>query len=59
MVKGSNCWYQALTCIANPVSTLTNPNIVNPYASPVEPTTYYVYGLAENCSAILIRFVLI
>jgi gliding motility-associated-like protein len=32
----------------SPVSTLTNPNIVNPFASPTEPTTYYVYGLAEN-----------
>lgn len=31
-----------------PVSTLSNPNIVNPVASPTEPTTYLVYGLAEN-----------
>jgi len=32
----------------SPLSTLTNPNIVNPFASPTEPTTYYVQGLAEN-----------
>src|SRR5690606_22459779 len=32
----------------HPISTLTNPNIVNPVASPTEPTTYYVTGLAEN-----------
>jgi gliding motility-associated-like protein len=32
----------------SPVSTLTNPNIVNPVATPTHPTTYYVYGLAEN-----------
>jgi len=31
-----------------PVSTLSNPNIVNPYATPTEPTLYYVYGLGEN-----------
>jgi gliding motility-associated-like protein len=31
-----------------PVSTLTNPNIVNPVATPTHPTTYYVWGLAEN-----------
>ncbi len=31
-----------------PVSTLTNPNIVNPIASPTEPTTYTVFGLADN-----------
>ena len=31
-----------------PMSSLTNPNIVNPYASPTEPTTYIVYGIAEN-----------
>jgi gliding motility-associated-like protein len=31
-----------------PVSTLTNPNIVNPVATPTQPTTYYVWGLAEN-----------
>ncbi len=32
----------------SPVSTLNNPNISNPYAAPTEPTTYYVWGLAEN-----------
>ncbi len=32
----------------DPVSTLTNPNIANPWASPTEPTTYSVWGLAEN-----------
>jgi gliding motility-associated-like protein len=31
-----------------PLSTLTNPNIVNPVATPTEPTRYYVYGVAEN-----------
>ena len=32
----------------NPISTLSNPNIVNPIATPTEPTTYHVFGLAEN-----------
>ena len=32
----------------SPVSTLTNPNIVNPVAAPTEPTMYYVQGLGEN-----------
>ena len=32
----------------SPLSSLTNPNISNPWASPTEPTTYYVIGLAEN-----------
>lgn len=32
----------------SPLSSLSNPNIVNPMASPKEPTTYYVYGVAEN-----------
>lgn len=32
----------------SPLSSLSNPNIVNPVASPTEPTTYYVYGVAEN-----------
>ena len=32
----------------NPISTLSNPNIVNPVATPTEPTTYHVFGLAEN-----------
>jgi len=31
-----------------PMSSLTNPNIVNPVASPSEPTTYIVYGVHEN-----------
>jgi len=31
-----------------PVSTLTNPNIAYPWATPTEPTMYYVWGLAEN-----------
>jgi gliding motility-associated-like protein len=31
-----------------PMSSLTNPNIVNPYASPTEPTTYHVFGIGEN-----------
>ncbi|RYZ55035.1 MAG: gliding motility-associated C-terminal domain-containing protein [Sphingobacteriales bacterium] len=31
-----------------PMSSLTNPNIVNPVASPTEPTKYIVYGVAEN-----------
>jgi gliding motility-associated-like protein len=31
-----------------PLSTISNPNIVNPYASPTEPTTYYVYGIGDN-----------
>jgi gliding motility-associated-like protein len=31
-----------------PISTLTNPNIINPWASPSEPTRYYVHGIAEN-----------
>src|SRR5690606_18961656 len=26
----------------NPISTLSNPNIVNPIATPTEPTTYHV-----------------
>jgi gliding motility-associated-like protein len=32
----------------SPVSTLSNPNIVNPIASPTEPVTYTVIGLADN-----------
>lgn len=32
----------------SPLSSLSNPNIVNPMASPKEPTKYYVYGVAEN-----------
>ena len=31
-----------------PSATLSNPNIVNPMASPKEPTLYYVYGIGEN-----------
>lgn len=31
-----------------PLSTLSNPNIVNPVASPREPTMYYVLGVADN-----------
>lgn len=31
-----------------PLSSLTNPNIVNPVASPTEPTMYYVLGIADN-----------
>jgi gliding motility-associated-like protein len=31
-----------------PISSLTNPNISNPYATPTEPTKYYVQGLGEN-----------
>jgi gliding motility-associated-like protein len=31
-----------------PMSTLSNPNVANPWASPTEPTTYIVYGLASN-----------
>jgi gliding motility-associated-like protein len=31
-----------------PLSTISNPNVVNPYASPTEPTTYYVYGIGDN-----------
>lgn len=31
-----------------PVSTLSNPNIVNPLATPSEPLTYTVIGLADN-----------
>lgn len=31
-----------------PVSTISNPNVINPIATPTEPTTYYVYGLGEN-----------
>lgn len=31
-----------------PSITLSNPNIVNPMASPKEPTMYYVYGIGEN-----------
>lgn len=32
----------------SPLASLTNPNIVNPYATPTEPTTYYVYGIGAN-----------
>lgn len=32
----------------SPISTLSNPNVANPYATPTEPTTYYVWGLGEN-----------
>ncbi len=31
-----------------PIASLSNPNVVNPIASPKEPTRYYVYGVAEN-----------
>lgn len=31
-----------------PSATLSNPNVVNPMASPKEPTLYYVYGIGEN-----------
>lgn len=31
-----------------PSSSLSNPNIVNPVASPLDPTMYYVYGIGEN-----------
>lgn len=31
-----------------PVSSLSNPNIINPIAYPTEPTTYTVFGLADN-----------
>jgi len=32
----------------SPLSTLTHPNVAYPYATPTEPTTYYVWGLAED-----------
>jgi gliding motility-associated-like protein len=32
----------------SPVSSLSNPNLTHPWASPTEPTTYYVWGLGEN-----------
>lgn len=36
----------------SPVATLSNPNIVNPLASPTEPTTYIVTGVAtDGCAA--------
>ncbi len=31
-----------------PVSSLSNPNVVNPVAAPKEPTRFFVYGVAEN-----------
>lgn len=31
-----------------PSSSLSNPNVVNPMASPLDPTMYYVYGIGEN-----------
>lgn len=31
-----------------PVSSLSNPNIINPVAYPTDSTTYTVYGLADN-----------
>lgn len=31
-----------------PMSSLTNPNILNPVANPTEPTMYYVLGIADN-----------
>lgn len=31
-----------------PSSSLSNPNIVNPMASPLDPTLYVVYGIGEN-----------
>ncbi|MGN6567773.1 MAG: gliding motility-associated C-terminal domain-containing protein, partial [Flavipsychrobacter sp.] len=36
----------------SPTATLTNPNIVNPVASPTEPVTYTVVGIAaDGCSS--------
>lgn len=36
----------------SPANTLSNPNIVNPIASPTEPVTYVVTGVAaDGCSA--------
>jgi gliding motility-associated-like protein len=32
----------------SPVSTLSNPNVVDPMATPLEPTSYYVFGLSEG-----------
>ncbi|MBS1588159.1 MAG: gliding motility-associated C-terminal domain-containing protein [Bacteroidetes bacterium] len=32
----------------SPISSLTNPNLANPYVSPTEPTTFYVWGLADD-----------
>ena len=31
-----------------PSASLSNPNVVNPIASPLDPTLYYVHGIGEN-----------
>lgn len=31
-----------------PLSSLSNPNLPNPWATPTEPTTYFVWGLSDN-----------
>lgn len=44
----------------SPVGSLSDPNIVNPVASPTEPTRYYVVGVAQNsCRSIDSVFVAI
>ncbi len=32
----------------NPLGAITNPNLSNPHVAPTEPTTFYVWGLAED-----------
>lgn len=32
----------------NPLGSITNPNLSNPHVAPTEPTTFYVWGLAED-----------
>lgn len=32
----------------SPLSSITHPNLANPHVAPTEPTTFYVWGLADD-----------